>query len=168
MKTHHQVQAQRAHASHYQPALPERLDDAYKLPKKLHEPTVCPKCGAVYHRGRWQWLARPDDAKEVLCSACHRIADDAPAGYIYIDGDFAASHRVELLRMIRQHEQKARAEHPMERIMDVEETLGQTIITTTGVHLARGLGVALSSVYHGSLDLKYSKEDNLLRAYWKR
>jgi hypothetical protein len=33
----------------------EGVDDPYKLRRELHEPTRCPRCGAVYHEGRWQW-----------------------------------------------------------------------------------------------------------------
>jgi hypothetical protein len=34
--------------------------DPYQARQKLKEPTACPKCGAVYHHGRWQWGRRPD------------------------------------------------------------------------------------------------------------
>ena len=34
--------------------LQETQHDTYKSKGKLHEPTVCPDCGAVFHAGRWQ------------------------------------------------------------------------------------------------------------------
>ena len=71
----------------HRPVYPGLEDDPYVLRAKLSEPSVCPTCGAVYHRGRWQWIARPQDAKEVVCTACHRMADRLPAGYVYIDVD---------------------------------------------------------------------------------
>ena len=41
---------------------------------KLPEPTICPRCGAVYHEGRWQWMAHPpEDAHDETCQACHRV-----------------------------------------------------------------------------------------------
>jgi hypothetical protein len=166
MKTTHQ--ARPFDGRHQQEALPERVHDAYKLPHKLHEPTVCPACGAVYHRGRWQWGPRPADAEEAVCSACHRTADHCPAGYLTIEGEFAAERRDELLHLMRHHETHERAEHPMERIMAIEEQGAKTIVTTTDLHLARDLGEALKSAFQGSLELKYSKEEHLLRAYWQR
>jgi hypothetical protein len=36
------------------------------------------------------------------------------------------------------------------------------------VHLARDFGVALKLAFLGSLDLHYSKDENLLRAHWRR
>lgn len=56
----------------------------------------------------------------------------------------------------------------MQRIMAIEDDSGKMIVTTTDIHLARDLGEALKAAFHGSLELKYSKEDNLLRAYWRR
>jgi hypothetical protein len=29
--------------------------DTYNMQGKLTEPTVCPTCGAVFHKGRWTW-----------------------------------------------------------------------------------------------------------------
>src|SRR5439155_27096784 len=37
--------------------------DPYQARRKLKGSTVCPKCGAVYHHGRWQWGPRPDEAR---------------------------------------------------------------------------------------------------------
>lgn len=142
--------------------------DPYRVRNKLSEPSVCPTCGAVYHEGRWQWLARPEHAKEVACSACRRTAERLPAGYVYIDGTFAAQHRVELLELIDHRAARARAEHPMQRVMSVETEGETTVVTTTDLHLARDLGSALKSAFQGALELKYSQDENLVRAYWRR
>lgn len=152
----------------HRPVYPGLEDDPYALRTKLSEPSVCPTCGAVYHSGRWQWLTPPREAKDVVCTACRRTAERMPAGYVYIDGDFATSHRTELLNLINHRAARARAEHPMERIMSVETEGGTTIVTTTDVHLARDLGAALKSAFQGTLDLKYSPDENRVRAYWRR
>lgn len=34
--------------------LQERVHDTYRTWGKLREPTLCPDCGAVYHKGHWQ------------------------------------------------------------------------------------------------------------------
>jgi hypothetical protein len=146
---------------------PEQGHDPYKRQAKLREPTVCPVCGAVYREGRWQWAARVSGAEEVVCSACHRIADGMPAGYLYIEGAFDSHDRVELLQLLRHHETRARSEHPMERIITIDERFERTVVTTTGIHLARELGAALERAFHGCLELKFSKAENLLRAYWQ-
>jgi hypothetical protein len=32
----------------------DHILDPYQARQKLHEGTVCPQCGAVYHDGRWR------------------------------------------------------------------------------------------------------------------
>ena len=43
-----------------------------------------------------------------------------------------------------------------------------TSITTTGVHLARGIGEALARSYKGELSLQYPEADKSVRVYWCR
>jgi len=148
--------------------MPEREHDAYKQPLKLSEPTVCPDCGAVYHTGRWQWLPRPAQASEVVCPACHRTRDRFPAGYVNLEGDFLQIHRDEILGLLSHHEARARNEHPMERIIAIEDEPKRITITTTDIHLARDLGQALRDAYQGDLTLRYSPDEYLLRVHWKR
>jgi hypothetical protein len=54
----------------------DHILDPYQRQQKLHEGTVCPQCGAVYHEGRWRWVPRAEGAVEALCAACRRINDD--------------------------------------------------------------------------------------------
>jgi hypothetical protein len=145
-----------------------RVLDSYKLPAKLHEPSACPECGAVFHAGCWQWAARPDGAHEVICSACHRIHDHFPAGYVHLQGKFIHAHHAELLHLLRNHGRRATAEHPMERIMRIEEQADRVLVTTTDIHLARDLGDALHHAHRGTLEFHYSDTENLLRVHWKR
>jgi hypothetical protein len=145
----------------------ERVHDAYKLKGKLPEPTVCPLCGAVFHQGRWQWLKAPAGAHQEPCSACHRIHDHYPAGFLYLSGKFFQAHRDEALRLVQNHAKHEGGEHPLKRIMAIEEENdGSTLVTTTDIHLARGMGEALHHAYQGSLKFHYNPEQNLLRVHW--
>lgn len=155
-------------AGSHEAVYPGLAQDPYAMRRKLHEPTVCPGCGAVFSAGRWQWIARPDGARERQCGACRRSAEKMPAGYLHIDGPFAAEHWTELLQLLRSREEQARTARPMQRIMSIDTDGGATVITTTDVHLARNLGSALKSAYRGSLDLKYSPDAQLVRAHWRR
>jgi NMD protein affecting ribosome stability and mRNA decay len=146
----------------------ERVHDTYQLQAKLSEPTVCPVCGAVYHSGRWQWADKPAGAHAVLCPACHRIKDRFPAGFLDVSGDYFAAHRDELVRLMRHHEQREKAEHPLARIMDIVDSATGTMVTTTDIHLARNLGEALHHAYQGELEFHYNDAENLLRVHWKR
>jgi len=149
--------------------LQELVHDSYKSKHKLSEPTLCPDCGAVYRRGRWQWAAAPEkDAHLERCPACHRIHDHFPAGYVTLHGGFFGEHRDEILHRVRHCEEAEKREHPLERIMAIEANAEGTIVTTTDPHLARRIGDALHAAYRGELEYHYNKEENLLRVAWTR
>jgi NMD protein affecting ribosome stability and mRNA decay len=148
--------------------LQELVHDSYKSRKKLQEPTRCPDCGAVYRDGRWGWGGETAAVHEERCPACHRIHDHFPAGYVTLKGPFFAEHRQEILQRVRNCEQKERGDHPLERLMAIEDAEEGVTVTTTGTHLARRIGDALYDAYKGALDYHYNKEENLLRVAWHR
>ena len=146
----------------------EQVHDAYQAKGKPHESVVCPQCGAVFHGGRWQWLSRPAHAGESLCPACHRIHDDFPAGFVTLEGAFLQSHRDEILHLVRNHETREKKTHPLQRVMDIRDDKEGLSITTTDIHLARGIGEAVHAAYEGQLAYQYHEEDNRLRVHWRR
>lgn len=148
--------------------LQEQVHDSYKATAKLPEPTVCPQCGAIFHEGRWQWGMTPEGAHRETCPACQRTNDDFPAGYVDLSGEFLAGHREEVLSLVRNTEQHERAEHPLKRIMAIADQDGGMLITTTDIHLARGIGEAVHRAYQGELEFRYNPDENLLRVHWTR
>jgi NMD protein affecting ribosome stability and mRNA decay len=143
-------------------------DDPYRLRSKPPEPAHCPTCQAVYNGGRWTWDRKPHDAYEHTCPACQRIRDQFPAGYVMIKGEFFAEHRDEIIALITSKEDREKADRPLQRIMAIEDVRDGLQVTTTDSHLARGIGEALHDAYKGDLKLRYSRDENLLRATWKR
>ena len=146
----------------------EIREDSYREDAKLPEPTRCPKCGATYRRGRWTWNAAPEDAHAHTCPACQRIADEFPGGYVTLKGEFLPEHRTEILNLVKARETRAKEEHPLQRIMAVESVAGGIVVKTTDAHLARGIAMAVQEAFKGTLDMRYNKGENLLRATWKR
>jgi NMD protein affecting ribosome stability and mRNA decay len=146
----------------------ERVHDTYKLQKKLAEPTVCSECGAVYHAGRWQWGVASGGAKKIVCPACQRIRDDFPAGFVEVGGNFFSGHRDEIMSLLRHHEGREKAEHPLARIMAITDTPAGVLVTTTDLHLARELGEALHHAYQGDLAFHYNEAEIRLRVHWQR
>jgi len=162
-----------SHPPGFQPIRRDRLQqetvqDSYKSRGKLAEPAVCPECGAVFHGGRWQWLEKPQGAHSETCPACHRMRDRFPAGYVSIGGEFLASHEAEIMQLIKHHETREKSEHPLQRVMDIEKTDQGYQVTTTDIHLARGIGDALHHAYQGELEFHYNPDQNLLRVNWHR
>lgn len=146
----------------------ERVHDTYMNRSKPAEPTVCPDCGAVFHDGRWQWMVAPTGAHEQTCPADARVRDRVPAAFLTLSGSFYEEHKEEIGNLVRNYEEKQKAQHPLKRIMAIEESEGGTVITFTESHLARGVGEALHRAYEGELDYAYQDEENMLRVFWSR
>jgi len=149
--------------------LQELEHDPYHSKKKLTEPTVCPDCGAVYHTGRWQWGVAAAAAQSTLCQACQRLKDHCPAGFLTLSGAFLAEHREELRRRLHKVVEHAKAEHPLQRLMALQEAAdGSLQATFTAPNLARAVGEALQDAYQGDLDFDYQAGEYLLRVRWQR
>jgi hypothetical protein len=147
----------------------ERIHDPYKTKSKPPEITVCPVCYAVFKGGRWQWIASwPFNAHRRTCQACHRIRDNYPAGAITITGSFASSHRAEILNLIRNRAREENCEHPLHRILQIDEQPGSLVIKTTDIHLPHAIGESLRHAYKGSLKIQYSEETYFIDVKWSR
>jgi hypothetical protein len=144
------------------------VHDPYHSRYKPREPAVCPTCGVVFEHGSWHWKSRPADANEHTCPACQRIHDHMPAGYVTLSGSFFNEHREEIMQLVHHQEERAKAEHPMERIIEVRTEGEETIVQTTDVHLAKRLGDAVHHAYQGELDTKYAPDEYLVRVLWSR
>ena len=146
----------------------DNRQDVYREQKKWPEPTRCPVCSAVFMKGRWIWDPNPYPVHETLCPACRRMADRVPAGHISIKGAFFEEHREEMLNLVRNLEEAENKNRPMERIMTIDDEADGTIITTTGIHLAKRIGDAFLSAYEGHLELKFGEGEQSVRVLWRR
>lgn len=146
----------------------EVREDSYRESAKMPDPARCPKCNATYLKGRWTWAKAPAEAAAHKCPACQRIEDKFPGGYVTLKGPFLAAHRTEVLNLVKARETRAKEEHALQRLIAVEDVADGVLVTTTDAHLARGIAMAVHEAFKGTLDMTYSKGENLLRATWKR
>jgi NMD protein affecting ribosome stability and mRNA decay len=147
----------------------ERIHDPYKLRQKLHEPTRCPQCGAVFQNGRWVWSKAPvQDAEEALCQACQRINDGYPAGEVHVSGAFVPAHKSEIVGLMRNIEQAENADHALNRIMGIDENDEGLVVRTTDIHLPHAIGHALKDAWEGDLNVHYDEEGYFARVEWRR
>ena len=146
----------------------QRRHDTYKCKDKLTDFAQCSECGAMFVGGRWTWTQPSVATNTVVCPACQRCADNYPAGYIQMKGDFFATHRQEIFNLSQKIEKQEKDRHPLERIMAITEQEDHTLLTTTSVHLARRIGHALSQAYKGDFSLHYAAGEQKLRVYWER
>lgn len=162
--SHHEQKQQR-----YQ-LYEDRVQDPYLARCKLAEPTACPECDAVFHKGSWKWIPVPDGAAMHLCPACQRIHDHVPAGVLRLSGDYFFDHKDEILKLIHHTEDREKAQHALERIMSIEKSKDgrQMVINFTGIHLTKGVGAALQHAHHGHFDITFSERDDVVQASWQR
>lgn len=139
-------------------------------PEKLPENSSCPRCGASYHKGRWVSRRAPAGSPEHVCPACERIETDYPAGVVQVAGAFAQAHRDELVGLLRNIEQRERAEHPLKRIMAIRDEDDGFSVSVTDASLARSFGRALERAYEGELEQPptTSELQDLVRVRWTR
>lgn len=144
----------------------ESRHDIYEPKGKPKDPTQCPACRAVFRAGRWSWDGAPAEAHQALCPACRRIKGRNPAGYLKLRGPSLADKRDEILALVRHEAAREGKEHPLSRIIAVEEGKQEIVVSTTDTHLPQRLGEALRHAHHGELTLRYSKDQQLVRAWW--
>lgn len=149
-------------------SLQEYQHDTYKLRGKLKEPTLCPECGALFHKGRWTWGTAPSTAEKASCPACHRMRDKYPKGLVTIKGGFQDEQHEQVIGVVKNTEAIEKKEHPLSRIMSIETRREGLVISTTDSHLPRRIGEALKHAYHGELELHYDKDEDFVRVTWTR
>ena len=146
----------------------DHILDPYQPRQKLHEGTVCPQCGALYHAGRWQWGTKGEGADQELCAVCRRINDKFPAGVVTLRGDFAQEHKEEMISLARHQEEAEKKEHPLNRIISIEEDAQGIVINTTDIHLPRRIGEAVKRAFHGEIEDHFEKDGYFVRITWSR
>jgi NMD protein affecting ribosome stability and mRNA decay len=148
----------------------DHILDPYALQQKPENGTRCPQCGVVFLEGRWAWptASNAPAAGELLCAACRRANENYPAGVVTLRGGFAREHKDELIRMARQQEAIEKQEHPMNRIMGVEDAADGVTINTTDIHLPRRIGEAIKRTWRGKFDVHFDEGGYFVRVDWTR
>jgi hypothetical protein len=150
----------------------------HHTPRAPTEPEKCERCGAVYFKRRWVAASampemgkrkRMQPAKLALCPACKRQQEGLPSGFVYLEGAFLRSHRDEIERLLRNEAERAIADNPLGRIMNIQDDAdGRLVGATTTEHLAERLGQALEKAFGGEVRYDFSHENKLARVYWRR
>ncbi|HUC11544.1 MAG TPA: BCAM0308 family protein [Stellaceae bacterium] len=142
------------------------IRDPYQNRQKLAEDTVCPECGAVFHDGRWQWSTAAKNAPQQMCPACRRTADGFPAGVVTLCGPISRSQREDLIGLVRHQEEAEKTEHPLNRIIGIDDDAEGLVITTTDIHLPRRIGEAVKRAFHGALEIDFDENEYFVRVDW--
>jgi NMD protein affecting ribosome stability and mRNA decay len=157
------------HLKRGNPFLKEKVHDPYRSRTKLREATSCPQCGVQYRNGRWiRPKLQTHALKRELCPACRRINDRYPAGEVVITGEFARSHRQEIISRAQHIEAAERALHPLHRIIGIDERDDAVVISTTDIHLPHQITHALHDAWGGETKTHYDLDGYFTRMIWNR
>jgi hypothetical protein len=87
-----------------------------------------------------------------------------------VAGRFVAAHREELEQLVRNVEEREKAEHPLKRIVAVLDEDEGFSVTTTDAKLVQTMGRALQRAYEGELvhPGTTAEKGNLVRVQWTR
>jgi len=107
--------------------------------------------------GRWRWVPGLEAGHEQLGAACRRINDKFPAGIVTLRGDFARDRREEMIRLARHQEEPEKKEHPLNRIIGIEEDTRGIVINTTDIRLPRRIGGAVRRAFHGDIETNFEE-----------
>ncbi len=150
-------------------------DDPFVLIKGYKEPTVCPKCGLVFHEKKWirdqelsNKLKKEKGIHYELCPACKKFKQHYPMGIVRLKGNFWMTHKEGIKNLIHNEERRGMGKNPLERIISMKEKAGELIIETTRESLATRIGKALEGAYKGNLKYEFSKGEKLVRIEWLR
>lgn len=144
--------------------------------KPSRDPAICSDCQAVWRKGKWSLdpairreVIRWHTPTSAICPACRSAREGIPTGILYLTGSFLAKNRDEILNLVRNAERAAGVKNPLERILRIEEgSRHSLVVETTSEKLARRLGRAVSRACGGTLEIRFSREDKLVRVYWRR
>jgi NMD protein affecting ribosome stability and mRNA decay len=135
---------------------------------------VCEGCLSVYRNKRWYaetalTEAYRAGAAKVVCPACLKIRDDFPGGIVTLRGGYVLAHKRDILKLVKNEEERARGFNPLERVMSIRENgHGGIVISTTNEKLAQRLGRAIKKAFHGEVTYQWSHDNKLARVEWLR
>jgi hypothetical protein len=108
----------------------------------------------------------PESGQEVLCPARRRINDKLPAGVIESRGALGRQQKEEIVRLARHQEEVEKGEHPLNRIITINEDADGIVINTTDIHLPRRIGEAVERAFHGDVNEDFDEGGYFVRVSW--
>ena len=137
---------------------------------------ICPDCSCVFFEKAWHHSLE-EDAKHLkefkglkfkVCPADRMKKNKIFEGEVIIElSKEKLGEKKEVLNAVKNSDEQARAHDPMDRILWIEEKGGEIRIFTSENQLAVRIGKKLKSSFKGgTLKIKHSHEEDVMRVYW--
>lgn len=122
----------------------------------------------VYQADNWTWKHPENtvihEAQTVTCPACRSIDDNMPVSTLTLSGSFLLN--IEMNHQPDRKHRKEKAEHALERIINLTDSAADLIVTNTGIHIANRLGHALEAAFNGNSDYQHGDDEYGLSVNW--
>jgi hypothetical protein len=144
--------------------------------KAMPEPAECVECGAVWADRRWTAASLVRESgrhhvrppRPVLCPACKQRFAGEPRGFVTVEGEYAAGHRLDIERLVTHEVAHAQEDNPLAQVLEMQWGADRLEISTTTEHLAQRIGTALRKAHGGKVSFDFSHENKLARVTWHR
>ena len=77
-------------------------------------------------------------------------------------GDFAREHKEEMIRLARHQKEAEKKEHPLDRIISIEDDVQGIVINTTDI------GDVVNGAFHAEIEDNFEKDGYFVRVIWTR
>jgi hypothetical protein len=81
-------------------------------------------------------------------------------------GALGRQQKEEIVRLARHQEAAEKSEHPLNRIIEIDEDANGVVINTTDIHLPRRIGAAVERALHGRLNEDFDEGGYFVRVKW--
>lgn len=150
-------------------------EQEFGLAKK--EFIICPNCESVFFDKAWhhsleedaRHLRKSKHLKFKVCPACQMEKDRTFEGELVVTlSQERTAEKNEIINLIKNSDKQARAHDPMDRVLWIEYKGGEIRVLTSENQLAVRIGKKLESAFKGgSLEIKHSHGEDIIRVFWK-
>ncbi len=82
-------------------------------------------------------------------------------------GKLVGEHKDDIVQLARHQEQSEKADHPLNRIIDVDDKVPERLeISTTDIHLPHRIANAMKHAYKGTVTEHYDEGEYFVRVNW--
>jgi NADH:ubiquinone oxidoreductase subunit E len=96
-----------------------------------------------------------------------KMREHYPGGELHLLG-VESAERAEIVRIIRNEEERARQKNPLERIMQLQAKDGDWRVETTTEKLAQRLGRSIKKARGGKIEYKWGHNNKFVRVIWEK
>lgn len=138
---------------------------------------ICPDCNSVFFDKAWhhnleediKHIKRFKNLKFKICPACRMKKDRVFEGELVITlQKEKLGEKKEIMNVIKNSDEQAQSHDPMDRVLWIENKNNEIRVLTSENQLAVRIGKKLKSSFKGgTLEIRHSHQEDVIRVYWK-